>query len=108
MKYIPFEPEQYFDEYKENIEKIRNDPNFVNIQEIIHDMIYLNKNRDKFIKYVQDNFIMGATPARLDANFPNACIFYEGYRAAWKHLLNLGLSHQMQKDAEAKNAELTK
>ena len=51
---------------------------------------------------MKERFILTATPGPINENYPNMCVFYEGFREAFRQIIGSVHAYQVKKDNEAK------
>jgi hypothetical protein len=58
----------------------------------------------KLLEIMEKRFIAMPTPGPVNENYPNMCVFYEGYREAFRQIIGSVQSYQIKMDNKAKEA----
>lgn len=96
--------EDYWAGYQASIDKLKNDPSFIEFDKLCFHVFGVTEEGKRILKYFQDNILMASIPAKLDANYDKACIYYEGYREAFRQLIHGTKNYIQRKEAEDKKA----
>ncbi len=92
--------EDYWAGYQASIDSLKNDPEHVAFDELCFHVFALNEEGKKLMKYFEDHILLASVPTRLDANFDKACVYYEGYREAFRQLRYAAINYKKRKEAE--------
>ena len=105
----PFiKPENYFSGYQDEVEKLRNNPSFIEFDKLCYEVFGKTEDGARLLEYLTERFILPANPFPVgNPAYPNACVYYEGFRDAYRQLVHCVRSYKERKDAEA-NRELSK
>jgi hypothetical protein len=58
----------------------------------------------KLLEIIEKRFILMGTPGPINDNYGNMCIYYEGFREAFRQILGSVQNYQIRKDQQAKQA----
>lgn len=94
--------EDYWAGYQASIDKLKNDPNVVEFDKLCFYVFGLSEEGKTLLDYFKNNILMASIPAKLDSNYDKACIYYEGYREAFRQLIHGTKNYQIRKEAEDK------
>lgn len=102
----PFiEPENFFDGYDESIRELKNRPEQIEFDKLCFQVLAVSDDGRKLMEMFKERFIMGSTPCPLNGPYETACVYYEGYRDAFRQLIATVNSYQQRKDQEALDAK---
>jgi len=66
--------------------------------------VFSTDDGKKLLEIMKERFILTATPGPINENYPNMCVFYEGFREAFRQIIGSVQTYQIKKDNEAKKA----
>lgn len=66
--------------------------------------VFNTEDGKKLLDIIKERFIIMPTPGPVNENYPNMCVFYEGFREAFRQIIGSVQSYQSKKDFEAKQA----
>lgn len=101
-------PANYLDGYQESLDKLRQNKDVIQFDKLCFEVLETTPQGRKLQQLFKDRFIYTSTPAQLNTNYDFACIFYEGFREAFRHLLANVESYRQRKEHEAKEANIKK
>jgi hypothetical protein len=93
------EPENYYAGYQESIDKLKNNPEYVEFDKLVH-MVFGTPDGKLLLEEIDKRFL---NPALISPNNPNyqiMVIYTEGYKEAFRHLKSCYLSHDQRIKAE--------
>lgn len=93
------EPENYFDGYKESIEKLKERPEFVEFDKLCH-LVFGTPDGQHLMKELEKRFLINSLCSPNVPNYQTLVIYTEGFRDAIRQLRNSVLSHEQRIKAE--------
>jgi hypothetical protein len=90
------QPEDYFQGYQENIDKLKNDPAVVAFDKLCYEVFEVTEMGKKFIQFATERFIINSQIARSNPTYQLDCIWQEGFRDAYRMIMNHVLSHKQR------------
>lgn len=102
----PFlEPENYFEGYQESINKLKNNPDVVELEKLCY-FVFSTADGRKFLEEITERYLI---PGFIHPNSPNprdSALYYEGFKEAFRMIRNCLKSHEQRIKAESvKQAE---
>jgi hypothetical protein len=77
----PFiKPTDYWAQYRENIEKLKNHPESLAFDKLCYELFHVNEQGKKFMEIVTDKFIIPALVERGTPNYHDSLIWCEGFK----------------------------
>ena len=99
----PFlEPENYFAGYQESIDKLKNNPEVIMFDRLCYDVFEASEVGKKFLEFAKDRFLIHSQVSRGNPTYPTDCLWQEGFRDAYRMILQSVMSHQQRITAGAK------
>ena len=96
----PFlEQENYFKGYNESIEKLKNDPRVVEFDKFCYEVFESYELGRKFLEFAKDRFIVNSQIQRGTSSYPTDAIWQEGFRDAYRIIINSVNSHKQRIEA---------
>jgi hypothetical protein len=96
----PFiEPQNYYEEYKAAEQPKEGVP----LDEICWN-VFNTEDGKKLLEIIKERFLIMPTPGPVNENYPHMCVFYEGFREAFRQIIGSVQNYQTRKDNEAKQA----
>lgn len=99
------EPTDYFGGYRESLKEMTQLHSDIVLDELCYEVFEGDEAGKRLAQVMKDRFIYAPTPVQIGDNFDKACVYHEGFRAAFRYLLTLKESYKQRKDFEAKQAE---
>lgn len=97
----PFiEPYDHFEGYKESIEKLKNNPELVEVDKLCYELFHLNEQGRNFMELVQKRYLIPPLAHLNSPNYQLACIWAEGFKDAFRMIKNSVESHSQRIKAE--------
>lgn len=100
------EPEDFFAGYEQSIEEARAKPEVVEFDRLAFNVFGKSEDGKALLEMFKERFIMCATPCALNGPYETACVYYEGYRDAFRMIIGSVRSYQQRKDHEAEQVIL--
>lgn len=94
-------PENFLSGYEESM-KQNKESGVIEFDALCYNVFMMNEDGKKLLELFKERFIFPATPGNASSNYDQACIYYEGYREAFRGLILAVQSYQLRKDSEAK------
>jgi len=98
-KLIPGQ-EDYWAGYEESINKLKDDPNVVEFDKLCFEVFGMSAAGKKLIEHFKEKIIFPSIPGQADSNFDKRCIYYEGYKEAFRQLIYATQNYRTRKEAE--------
>lgn len=96
----------YFSGYEESFEQFLKRPERIELDQLVYHVLGKTEDGKRLLKYFKDHMLTSAVPAQISDNYDKACMYHEGYRAAFRYLVALVDSYQARKDFDAREAEI--
>lgn len=93
------EPQNYYEDYR--IPETSNKE--VQLDELCWH-VFNTEDGKKLLEIMKTRFIGMATPGPVNENYAHMCVFYEGYREAFRQIIGSIQSYQIRMDQKAKEA----
>ena len=93
------EPEDYYAGYKENIDKLKDNPEMVEFDKLCH-LVFQTPDGKHLMQEIEKRFLIPALCVPTANNYANMVIYCEGYKDAFRHLRANILSHDQRIKAE--------
>lgn len=98
------EPENPYQQYNESIQKLKNNPEVIEFDKLCYELFGESVQGKKFIEVIKNRYLIPTLTNRNDTNFANTCIYVEGFREAFRLLINSVESHSQRIKAETNKA----
>lgn len=95
----------YMDGYNEKIKELRNKPEVVALDKMCYELFEAHPLGKQFMEYVTERYLLGKFSDVNQANYSEACIFYEGFRDAFRLLRSSVASHKQRIQAAINNPD---
>jgi hypothetical protein len=101
----PFmEPEDYLAGYKENIDKLKNQPESIAFDKLCYEVFEAQEIGKKFLEFATNRFLIHSQIAKGNPTYQLDVIWQEGFRDAYRMIINHVQSHKQRIEAgENKN-----
>lgn len=99
--------EDYMEGYKASMDEMREAPGYIDMASLCWH-VFSTKDGQELIKIFKDKLIYQATQTQIGPSYSTACVYMEGYRAAFRYLVEMVNSHQSTKDHEGKESQKQK
>lgn len=100
-KLIPGQ-EDYWAGYEQSIEKMANDPAALEFDKLCFEVFGTTAQGKKLLEYFKERIIMPSIPGQLDMYYDKRCIYYEGYKEAFRQLMHATNNYLIRREAEDK------
>jgi hypothetical protein len=94
------EPTNYFDGYKQQFDAMNSRKGRIEVDALVH-TVFSTEAGMELLELIKDRFISAATPSQINEHYATSCVYYEGYRAAFRYLITLVESYKIRKEHEA-------
>lgn len=94
------EPEDYFSGYNNAFKKLKQNKEANEFSELCFRVLEASEDGKKLMQLCMERFVYPATPSQINENYDKTCIWYEGFRQAFRHLHEICKSYQAQKEHE--------
>jgi hypothetical protein len=91
----PFiEPEDYYKQLNENVDKLKNDPRIIEFDKICFELFEMNEYGRKFTQHIHDNFLIPALVQKGAPTYQLDLMWADGFKDFARMLLNCVASHK--------------
>lgn len=90
------EPENYFEGYQQNIDNLKNDPQVIEFDKLCYEVFEHSEMGREFLKFATNRFIVNSQIARGNPTYQLDVIWQEGFRDAYRMILNHVNSHKQR------------
>lgn len=101
----PFlEPENFYEGYQENIDKLRNNKQAIELDKLSY-LVFSTEDGKKFMNEITERFLI---PGFVHPNSPgvrDAAVYYEGFKEAFRVIRNCIRAHEQRIEAESIKTE---
>ena len=94
-------PENYYDGYNENLDKLKSNPEAVEFDKLCH-LVFETPNGKHLIEEIDKRFLMPALAAPTNTNYQNLVVYTEGFKEAFRMIKQCILAHDQRINAENK------
>lgn len=99
--------EDYTDGYKASMEELRKAPGFIEMDALCWH-VFNTKDGQELLRIFKEKLICQATEVKISESYSTACVYMEGYRAAFRYLVEMVNAYQSRKDHEGKESQQQK
>ena len=99
------EPEDYFKQYKENIDKMRSDPMVIEFDKLVYELFKMNEQGKRFMEIVKDRYLIPALAKPGTATYQLDIMWAEGFKDFPRMILMAIQAHDQKILAETNNAK---
>lgn len=97
----PFlKPTDYYEGYKENIDKLKDNPLVCEFDKICYELFGILEQGKEFLKVVEKRFLIPALAQRGSPSYAIDCIWADGFKDAFRHIIQCVESHNQRIKAE--------
>lgn len=93
----------YLTGYKDSIEGLKENKDVVDASRLCYEALESTPAGRKLMAYLMDTYIIRGTPAQIGPNYTDACIYFEGYREAYRQLIMGCTSYRARMESEQSN-----
>jgi len=90
------EQENYMEGYNDSINDLRNDPQVIAFDKLCYEVFEASEMGKKFLEFAIDRFIVHSQVTKGCDNYAQDVIWQEGFRDAYRMILNHVRSHQQR------------
>jgi len=101
------ENEDYTAGYKASMEEMKKSPGYIEMDALCWH-VFSTTDGQQLLKIFKEKLIYQATDAQFDRGYKTACVYMEGYRAAFRYLVAMVDLYQSTKDHEGKESQQQK
>lgn len=92
-------PEDYNLGYKENIEKLKNNPHLVELDKLCYE-VFNTEHGKKFLEVIEDRFLSRSMVSRDSPNYAMMLIWADGFKDAFRMISDYIKKHEQRIQAE--------
>lgn len=92
-------PENYYEGYQKNIEALKNNGEIIEVDKL-HYLTFRSEEGKKLLELYKDRYIFPGFVAPTHAQAANACLYYEGFKEAFRMIFRSIKSHEQRIEAE--------
>ena len=92
-------PENYYDGYQENINKLKDNPEFVEFDKLCH-LVFNTPDGKHLMQELEKRYLIPALANPSSENFETLLIWTDGYKEAFRMLRHCVTSHEQRIKAE--------
>lgn len=100
------EPENFFAGYEQSMQEARMNPDVIEFDKLCFNVLGMTEDGKALLELFKERFIIPATPCALNGPYQNACIYYEGYRDAFRMIIASVKGYTQRKNHEAEQVRL--
>lgn len=97
------EQEDYFKQYKENIDKMRSDPTVIEFDKLVYELFKMNTQGKRFMEIVTERYLIPALAKPGTATYQLDIMWAEGFKDFPRMLLMAIQAHDQKILAETNN-----
>lgn len=97
------EQENYFAGYEKSIHELKNHPDIVEFDKLCYEVFEHNEMGRKFIEFATKRFLVHSQITKGNPTYQLDVIWQEGFRDAYRMILNHIDSHRQRMKAESKS-----
>ena len=90
------QPEDYFKGYQDSIDKLKNDPAVVAFDKLCYEVFEGSEVGKKFLEFAKERFILHSQITRGNPTYQLDVIWQEGFRDAYRMIINHVTSHKQR------------
>lgn len=93
----PFiEPEDYYKQLNENIQKLKNDPKVVEFDKFCYELFEAYDLGKKFLEFAKEKFFIYSQIQRGNESYKTDTVWQEGFRDAYRMIIHSVISHKQR------------
>lgn len=96
------EPENYLEGYQKSINSLKNQPEVVEFDKLCYEVFEASEMGRRFLEFATNRFIVNSQIARSAPTYQIDTIWQEGFRDAYRMIMNHVQSHKQRIIAGAK------
>jgi hypothetical protein len=94
--------EDFYKKYNENLEKLKNDPSILLLDKLCY-LTFESEEGKALMQEIEKRFLLPSLAQRGNNDFAMSCVYYEGFKDAFRLLRNSCISHKQRIDAQKDN-----
>lgn len=94
------EPENYYSGYQKSIDELKNKPEILELDKLCY-MVFSTENGKKFLHEITERFLIPGFVHPNSDNIQQAAVYYEGFKEAFRMIINCIKSHEQRIKAES-------
>lgn len=94
------EPYDYWKQYNESIEKLKNDPANIAFDKMCYEVFEHPEMGRKFLEYITNRYLLAPSGTRASATYQIDVLWGEGFKDAFRMIFLAITSHKQRIDAE--------
>lgn len=87
------EPYDYYKGYRESIDRLKEMPELVEFDKLCYEVFCHSESGRKLMEQIIDRYLMPAIVQNDNPQYQTACVWAEGFKAAFRLLRQSALSH---------------
>lgn len=88
--------------YQDSINKLAENKDIIEFDKLCFHVFCMNEDGKKLLELFRERFIMPSIPGVSNPNYEKICVYYEGYKEAFRQLIMSCNSYQERKEHENK------
>lgn len=96
------EPENYLEGYNKSINDLKNNPEVIEFDKLCYEVFEASEMGRKFIEFATNRFIIGSQITKGNPTYQLDVIWQEGFRDAYRMIMNHVQSHKQRIKSGAK------
>lgn len=94
--------EDYWKGYRESAANMKQDPNIIQFDKLCYHVFGMSDDGKALLNYFKEHMLFPSIPGSNTPHFDKMCMYYEGYREAFRQLIHASANYVLRKEAEAK------
>lgn len=83
----------YLSGYQDSVEKLKQDTKVTEFGRLCHNIFFMTDDGKRFMELLVDNYLIPSLVNRDNPNYEIACVYAEGFKAAYRHLKTCAETH---------------
>jgi hypothetical protein len=92
--------DDYFRGYQDSIDGMSKDGKEPFEYDRLSYEVFNSESGSKLLAFYKDSIITGSVPAKLGADYETACVYYEGYREAFRQIVAAVAQYPIRREAQ--------
>lgn len=88
--------ENYFEGYNQSIENLKNNPEVIAFDKLCYEVFEANEMGKRFLEFAKNRFIVHSQISRGNPSYATDALWQEGFRDAYRMILQSVISHQQR------------
>jgi hypothetical protein len=94
------EPYDHFKGYQKSIEKLKNNPEYVEFDKMCYELFYLNETGTHFMEFVLETYLLPSLVPKGTPDYAMASVWAEWFKEAFRMIRHGVVSHLQRIKAE--------